>query len=53
MDTTSCYSMPTILPSTPITMDTFAITPLSSTIYVNSSVTFANDTQAYTTVDIK
>jgi hypothetical protein len=45
--------MPTILPSTPIPMDTLAITLLSSTIYGPSSVTFDNDTQAYTTVDIK
>ncbi len=46
--------MAPIVAPTPITMTsppTF-ITSISSSIYGSSSVTFVNDTQAYTTVDI-
>jgi|LauGreDrversion4_2_1035121.scaffolds.fasta_scaffold1834086_1 hypothetical protein len=44
--------MPTIAQSSPITMATFAITPLPSAIYEPSIVTFYNDTDAYTSVEI-
>ena len=53
MASTSCYSMAQILPPNPITMTiltTIALIP--SSIYGTSSVTFINDTLAYTTVDI-
>jgi hypothetical protein len=50
---TSCYSMAPIATDTPITMDILTtITSISTSIYVSSSVTFNNDTQAYTIVDI-
>ena len=54
MATTSCYSMAPIVAPTPITMTSSSttITSLPSSIYEPSTVTFANDTQAYTTVDI-
>jgi hypothetical protein len=35
-----------------ITMDTFNLTSLSSSIYELGSVTFINDTNAYITIDI-
>jgi hypothetical protein len=45
--------MAPIATTTPITMDILTtITSISSSIYGPSSVTFNNDTQAYTTVDI-
>ena len=55
MTTTSCYSMaPIVTPTpTPITVDTLTtMASLPSSIYESSSVTFNNDTQAYTTVNI-
>jgi hypothetical protein len=54
MTTTSCYSMAPIVTPTPITMTSpsTTITSLPKSIYEPSSVTFSNDTQAYTTVDI-
>jgi hypothetical protein len=54
MATTSCYSMTTtVATSTPTTMiSSISITSLPSSIYGPSSVTFVNDTNAYTTVDI-
>jgi hypothetical protein len=53
MTTTSCYSMAPISTTTQITMDILTtITSISSSIYGPSSVTFNNDTQAYTTVEI-
>ena len=53
MARTSCYSMAPIATSTPITMETLTtMASLSSPIYGQSSVTFNNDTQAYTTVNI-
>ena len=53
MTKTSCYSMEPIVTSTPITMTTLTtVTSLSSSIYGPSSVSFVNDTLAYTTVDI-
>ena len=45
--------MAPINPSTPNLMTTLtSITSISSPIFELSSVTFVNDTQAYTTVDI-
>jgi hypothetical protein len=56
MTSTSCYTMAPIAPSTPIIMDSPAGTitdiSLSPLIFGPSPVTFANDTAAYTTVDI-
>ena len=53
MSKTTCYSMKPITPSTLITMTTLTtMASLPSSIYESSSVTFNNDTQAYTTVDI-
>ena len=54
MTSTSCYSMAPIATSTTITMTSPAMTmtSLPSSIYGPSTVTFVNDTQAYTTVDI-
>ena len=53
MTTTSCYSMAPTATPTPITMTLLnTMTSISSTIYETSSVTFVNDTHAYTTVDI-
>ena len=59
MTLTSCYSMaPPTIPNL-INMDNTAtisspktITPIASSIYGTSSVTFIEDTQAYTTVEI-
>ncbi len=47
MASTSCYTMPSVSPSTTITMDTKSITKLSSTIYESSTVTLINDAYAY------
>ena len=53
MARTSCYSMAPIATSTPIIMETLTtMASLSSSIYVPSSVTFNNDTDAYATVNI-
>ncbi len=50
---TSCYKMATVPPATSKKMDTLTnITSLPSSIYENSTVTFENDTNSYTTVDI-
>ena len=56
MTSTSCYSMalkatPTPTPIT-MTSPTTTITKISSPIYESSSVTFVEDTQAKTTVNI-
>jgi hypothetical protein len=54
MTSKSCYSMATIVtPPIPITMTTLAtMTSIPSPIYGTSTVTFIDDIDAYTTVDI-
>ena len=53
MTRSSCYSMEPIVTPVPITMTTLTtITSITSSIYEDSSVTFVEDTQAMTTVDI-
>ena len=53
MKTTSCYSMAPIVTATPINMTILTtMASILSSIYEPSSVTFVNDTEAYTTVDI-
>jgi hypothetical protein len=53
MTSTSCYSMEPIVTPTPITMIILTtMASITSSIYGTSSVTFIEDTQAYTTVDI-
>ena len=53
MTKTTCYSMAPIASSTLITMDTLTtMAPLSSSIYEPISVTFNNDPDAHTTVNI-
>ena len=53
MKSTSCYSMAPISASTPITMTILTtMQSISSSIYESSTITFVNDTDAYTTVDI-
>jgi hypothetical protein len=53
MTSTSCYSMAPIVTPTPIPM-TILLTTMApvSPIYGAGSITFADDTAAYTTVDI-
>ncbi len=48
----SCYSHSTDPPQAPITMSTLSFTPIASTIYQTSPVTFVVDTAASTVVDI-
>jgi hypothetical protein len=53
MASTSCYSMEPIVTPSLIPMSILTtMTSLPSSIYGPSTVTFVNDTQAYTTVDI-
>ena len=53
MTSTPCYSMEPIVTSTSVAMTTLkTIAYLGSSIYEPSSVTFVNEPQAYTTVDI-
>ncbi len=48
----SCYSHSTAAAQTPITMSTLTLTPIASSIYKTSTVTFVDDTAASTVVDI-
>jgi hypothetical protein len=53
MTSTSCYSMAPIVTPTPIPMSILTtMASIASSIYGTSTVTFNNDTVAYTTVDI-
>jgi hypothetical protein len=56
MTSTSCYSMAPIATTAPIIMTSPSTTitdiPLLPLIFGSSSVTFANDTNAYIAVDI-
>jgi hypothetical protein len=54
MTTTSCYSMASIVTVTPTPITMTQVTGMTSIspIYEASSVTFVEDTQAKTTVDI-
>ena len=52
MTSTSCYSMEPIKTPIPITMTTLTSIVSISPIYGTSSVTFANETQACTIVDL-
>ena len=52
MTSTSCYSMEPIVTPTPITMTILTTMASIPSIYVSSPVTFVEDIQAYTSVNI-
>jgi hypothetical protein len=52
MTSTTCYSIAPIVTPTPITMTMLTTMAPVSPIYGAGSITFAEDTAAYTTVDI-
>jgi len=53
MSLNSCYTMKTSAATGPFTLSTFSITSIATSIYEPSTtITFNNDTNAYTTVDV-
>ena len=53
MASTTCYSMEPIVTPSPIPMSILTtMAPITLSIYGTSTVTFVEDTQAYTTVNI-
>lgn len=53
MTSSTCYSMAPVVTPTAINMTILnTMTSLSQSIYESSPVTFINDTEAYTTIDI-
>jgi hypothetical protein len=52
MSSSSCYPMQTSAATGPFTLSTDSITSIATSIYEPSTITFNNDTNAYTTVDV-
>jgi hypothetical protein len=52
MTSSSCYTMQTSPATGTFTLTLFSITYVATSIYEPSTITFNNDTDAYTTVDV-
>ena len=52
MSSSSCYTMQASSATGPSTLSTDSITSIATSIYEPSAISFNNDTNAYTTVDV-